>query len=615
MLTRDRAATARHHLILVAICALVFFTGLGSMRLMDRDEPRNAGCAAEMLARGDFVTPIFNAELRTHKPVLTYWFIISAYKVFGVNEFAARFWSAILGIGTVLMTYHIGRRLLGPDAGLWAGIVTCSSLWFAIAARIATPDSVLVFFSTMPVLIFVLGAFHPIEKNEHCVESAPRLRDPVRVFPRSPFFAAAFYAPMGFAVLAKGPVGFVLPCAVVGMFLLIARRNAAQDEASRGSETYAARPSAGILAGLLRFFSLFSPPHFFRTAFSMRPVLGAAITLAISLPWYILVHQRTDGEWTRGFFLVHNVGRATSAMEGHGGEGLLYLAYLLYYPVVTIVAFMPWSVFLFESFADGSRRLRQRDGMRHGILLAFCWIGVYIGVYTIAGTKLPSYVTPMYPALGLLVGGWISQRIREAPVSRPWALRIIYTLWMAAGFIAVAVIPFALRHSLPGAHWLSALGAIPIAGGIACLALLAKGRRGASLVCFAASGVVLTTAVLGVALPRIDREYQKSHELLASITSRSVNPRVISYRVLEPTWVFYLNRPIKEHYHERPGDREAVVAAMQNPDTFLITTIDDYRRLEPDLPPHVGVVGRIPRYTRPDRPDIVAVGKGGERSR
>ena len=65
----------------------------------------------EMLERGDWIVPVFNAELRAHKPVLLYWLMMSAYAVLGVNEFAARFWSAVLSVGTVVLTYHIGRYL------------------------------------------------------------------------------------------------------------------------------------------------------------------------------------------------------------------------------------------------------------------------------------------------------------------------------------------------------------------------------------------------------------------------------------------------------------------------------------------------------------------------
>src|SRR3954468_20902218 len=90
----------RHVTLLVALSALTFFTNLGVPALWDRDEPRNAGCAREMLARGDWGVPMFNGELRTPKPVLLYWLMMPAYAAFGDPEFAARFWSAALGVGT-----------------------------------------------------------------------------------------------------------------------------------------------------------------------------------------------------------------------------------------------------------------------------------------------------------------------------------------------------------------------------------------------------------------------------------------------------------------------------------------------------------------------------------
>ncbi len=126
--------TVWHILIILLIAGAVFFTNLGESRLWDRDEPRNAGCAAEMMARGDWVVPTFNDELRHQKPVLLYWLIMSAYSVFGVNEFSARFWSATLAIGTTLATYGIARRLTNPRIGLIAAIALSTSLMFDVAA-------------------------------------------------------------------------------------------------------------------------------------------------------------------------------------------------------------------------------------------------------------------------------------------------------------------------------------------------------------------------------------------------------------------------------------------------------------------------------------------------
>src|SRR5207244_10020 len=93
-----RMATAvRHQAAIAAVAAVVLLTNLGSATLWDIDEPRNAVCAREMLQSGDWIVPTFNGELRAHKPVLLYWFMMSAYQALGVNEFSARLWSALFG--------------------------------------------------------------------------------------------------------------------------------------------------------------------------------------------------------------------------------------------------------------------------------------------------------------------------------------------------------------------------------------------------------------------------------------------------------------------------------------------------------------------------------------
>ena len=93
----------------------------------------NAGCTREMLARGDWITPVFDGELRTHKPILLYWLMMTAYAWFGVSEFAARFWSAASAIGTALLTYGIGRRMCSSTVGLWAAVILVTTLMFDVA--------------------------------------------------------------------------------------------------------------------------------------------------------------------------------------------------------------------------------------------------------------------------------------------------------------------------------------------------------------------------------------------------------------------------------------------------------------------------------------------------
>ena len=263
---------------------------------------RTAKCG---LCRGDDGTwrlggAVLQCRAAHHKPILLYWLIMSAYGVFGVNEFSARFWSAALAVGTVLATYGIGRRLFHANVGFWAAVILATSLMFDVAGRAATPDSALIFCSTAALLIYVLTAF-PADGT---------------YFPQRWWAAGAMYALMGLAVLAKGPVGAVLPTAVIGMFLLIVRLPETVREVHRPAWQ----------RWLLQIVRPFSPSHFLRTCWSMRPLTAIVVILAVAGPWYAWVGWRTGGEFLRVFFGEHNLGRATQAMEGHSGG-------LWYYPV------------------------------------------------------------------------------------------------------------------------------------------------------------------------------------------------------------------------------------------------------------------------------------------
>ena len=244
----------QHYCVIVVVAGTVMLSNLGGPRLWDRDEPRNAGCAAEMLARGDWIVPVFNAEQRTHKPVLLYWLIMGSYSVLGINEFAARFPSALLAMGTSLCTYEMGRRLFSPRAGLWSGIVGATSLMLVVAGRAATPDSTLIFCSTLALTIFVVACFY---EKEHATDADVSTSNMV---PRNWFAAAAMYGSMALAVLAKGPVGIVVPTAVIGMYLLIMRRSPAR----HGQKS-------AMWRGCLSSLRVFAPRHFLQTCWCMRP--------------------------------------------------------------------------------------------------------------------------------------------------------------------------------------------------------------------------------------------------------------------------------------------------------------------------------------------------------
>ena len=568
----------KHLALILALSATVMLTGLGSSRLWDDDEPRNAGCAREMLARGDWIVPTFNAELRAHKPVLTYWCLMVSYLLLGESEFSARLPSALAAIGTTLLTYSIGRKLFSPQAALWAALILPTTMLFAMAGRIATPDSLLIFCVTLTMAVFVWTAWpHEIRRvgpaaeprrptemdaDSRWVGACRGELDPPYGF--SWWQAAAIYAAMGLAVLAKGPVGLVLPTAIVGMFLLIAGWRPATITASvsAGKSTTVPRLRAGLLS-LGRLF-----PHFIRTTWSMRPLTALAMVGLIAGPWYLAVGYQTDWRFLEEFFIDHNVRRATGAMEGHTGG-------IWFYPAMLLVGFFPWSIFAIPVALDAAGTLKRHSREQTATIFLLCWIGVWLGAFTLASTKLPSYATPCFPAVALLAGRFVERVISgRLALSRFWPLASFGCL-IAVGLAASYALPQVAEKYLPGEEWLGTLGIIPAAGGVValiCWRLNWPERAAASLV---ASSALLVLGIFALGAHVADR-HQESHRLLAPLRHSAGPIQVASFKVLEPSWVYYGRRPIRELAGPRAG---AAAFLAAGPDRYLITSERHWERI------------------------------------
>ena len=97
--------------LLVCMVVLSYFLFLGKFPLQEPDEARYAEIPREMIERGDFITPTLNYVKYFEKPPLHYWLTASAFQVFGRNEFAARFWPAVLSLLTVAGVFLTGIYL------------------------------------------------------------------------------------------------------------------------------------------------------------------------------------------------------------------------------------------------------------------------------------------------------------------------------------------------------------------------------------------------------------------------------------------------------------------------------------------------------------------------
>src|SRR5256712_5417841 len=188
--------------ILLALSLLLFFVKLG-MPFLDPDGGLYATIAHEMLSRGDWVIPHINGLPYLEKPPLYFWLTALTFQLFGLSEWATRLWSALAALGTVLLTWRIGRRLYGRRAGLLAGLVIATVVGNALYVRKASTDQLFVFCLTLAMYGFLRDA-----------ERADRGRARFLLF----------YLGAALAVLAKGFIGVVFPVLIVGLGMAVVRR-------------------------------------------------------------------------------------------------------------------------------------------------------------------------------------------------------------------------------------------------------------------------------------------------------------------------------------------------------------------------------------------------------
>ncbi|HSE41953.1 MAG TPA: glycosyltransferase family 39 protein, partial [Acidobacteriota bacterium] len=123
--------------------AFLYFYGSNILPLLGPDEPRYTQVARQMFESGDWVTPRLGEHPWFEKPILLYWMMSVSFVIFGVNEFAARFPSALSALVCVLILYHFLKHHLGGKRALLAGIIFGTSAFVVGFAHAATFDMLL----------------------------------------------------------------------------------------------------------------------------------------------------------------------------------------------------------------------------------------------------------------------------------------------------------------------------------------------------------------------------------------------------------------------------------------------------------------------------------------
>ncbi len=360
-----------------------------------------------MIQRADYVVPYFNNQLRLDKPPLTYWAQVASYRIFGENEFSARFPSAIAAALTALVILVWGRRIGTPGLGWWAAIIFTLSLQTFLHAKAAVADMWLVLFITLAHR----AGYELLQSptlNSRETNRTSKIKDQT-----SSLWWLTFYLSLALGFLAKGPIAWVPLLTVV------------------------------ITISLAKDWQLVRHFKFLR---------GILLMLAVVALWGIPALLQTHGE----FFAIgigrHVVRRSLATMEGHGANSLrMYLLLLPFYFVTVFVSFFPWSIklpWLIRRLWQNKKAGVGADGYSGKLIdkYLFTGIGIIFVIFTLVSTKLPHYTLPAFPLLALLLARhW---RWYEAAAIRN-GRSLFRTIAIAAAcvWIAIALVipPFVAR--------------------------------------------------------------------------------------------------------------------------------------------------------------------------
>ncbi len=121
------SSTLSRYFVIAVAASLLFFPFLGQVHLFDWDEINFAECAREMIVTDNYLQVQIDYRPFWEKPPVFIWLQVLAMKAFGVNEYAARFPNAVIGVVTLLVLYYAGKRVVNEKMGMWWAAVYAAS--------------------------------------------------------------------------------------------------------------------------------------------------------------------------------------------------------------------------------------------------------------------------------------------------------------------------------------------------------------------------------------------------------------------------------------------------------------------------------------------------------
>ncbi|HUR29832.1 MAG TPA: glycosyltransferase family 39 protein [Saprospiraceae bacterium] len=315
---------------IIALSALLFIPFLGHVHLFDWDEINFAECSREMIVMDDYTRVYVDFKPFWEKPPMFFWLQSTSMKIFGVNEFAARFPNALCGIITLIVLFLCGRKLYNSKFGILWALAYGGSLFPALYFKSGIIDPWFNLFIFLSVYFFI---FYHWKRNAYDLEGLKKTS-------LSYIILSGIF--MGLAILTKGQVALMMFIMVAGVYFLMNK---------------------------LRFYFTWWHVLVFIVAFML-----------VTLTWYGYETLK-NGPWFIKEFIKYQYRLFTTHDAGQKG-------FFGYHYVVILFGCFPASVFAVRSFFKTPSTNRYDKDFKRWMLILF-WVVTIL--FTIVKSRIIHY--------------------------------------------------------------------------------------------------------------------------------------------------------------------------------------------------------------------------------
>ena len=395
--------------LILAIAAITILPFIGLTEFNTKGEPREAVVALSMINDGNWILPINNGGDIPYKPPFFHWLIALFSLLPGyVSEFTARLPSALALIIMVVAGYRFFARRGDEPTAFVASLLTLTAFEVHRAGMNCRVDMVLT--------ACIVGSLYLLYRwYEKGLKGVPWL--------------AILCMSMG--TLTKGPVGIILPCFVMGVFLLL-----------RGE----------------RFWLTFG-----------RFLLFAVLACILPALWYVAAWQQ-GGDAFLELVKEENLGRFMGKMTYESHENPFYYNFIM-----LIAGWIPWTLLLLISLpALYTKRasLRHFSWKKISPLQLFTWLSflLILFFYCIPKSKRGVYLLPVYPFMAYLLAQfimWLTRRhVKPFKIFACIMGTIALLLVVAFGIVKAGWVPNTLFHGKHAAENIQMLSAMENCHGV-----------------------------------------------------------------------------------------------------------------------------------------------------